>query len=159
MIWNRREFLQTLIAGMATVAAAPLLESVEPFSGAANLAAITPVFHPERPFRIYEVLASAVNTEDDTPIRLTLSRYGQSALSAVLHPRAPYRWVSFPNSGLVGIGIVNESSHNLDVQFGVMQDQHMFWCGPDGTATWLGEPSLSDEDEDIDQDEFEARPL
>jgi hypothetical protein len=130
MIWTRRTFIQTILAGLAGAAIMPTLAPWFPPPGLTFIP-----FDPAQPFLIYELTACGVS---DGITILSLTRNGQGVLRAGLHGRSYFRWVAAPGCELHGLGLRNESTADLEVAMCVAQENRRYFIDQGGCVTYFG---------------------
>lgn len=128
MIWTRRAFLQTVLAGTAGAAVASVLPP-------ALVEAVTKVpLDLTARYQLFEIIAvPVVKSRSNQPIRFAIGREcGPAIIAAAIHPRSSYRWVAMPGAEIIGPDLVNQSDADLDVQFTVKQCGRIYWVDRHG---------------------------
>ncbi len=134
MIWTRRAFLQTVLAGVAVAVAAPAIQL------SAFVAPAVPVFDPGHRFDVFDVIARPREGSSATLHTLELSRHGHPVLNTYIPQSGTYRWVAMPGWEIPSDGLQNTSSCDLDVMLCVRQDGHRFSIDQLGAVTSMETP-------------------
>lgn len=129
MIWSRRTFLQTVLAGTAGAAVASVLPPA-----VVEVVTTVPLDLTSR-YWLYDITAFPT-ARARRPVHLAIGREdGTTLFLAPLNPRSSFRWVACPGHEFVGPDLVNLSDCDLDIEFMVEQEGRHYHVDRQGQVT------------------------